>query len=230
MNIAVFTPIKYYSSRVPNKNFTEIGGVPLYERTFNLIQELKSSINDVFGLDFYVDTDCFNIESQHPMLESMQKSGIKYIKRDSELAKDTSSGDDLLRHHIEMYPDYDIYCQLYITCPFQRADSIKDSLGNLIYNLDRYDSTFLVHENYTWYWYDNKPINYTPGKLLRSQDALPVINETTGFYAITKKAWEKTQCRIGERPYMHPVSFLESVDIDNVEDLQLARVIADAKL
>ena len=44
---------------------------------------------------------------------------------------------------------------------------------------------------FTWYWFDNKPINYNPTKLPRSQDAKPVIVETTALYGIKSEALKK---------------------------------------
>jgi CMP-N-acetylneuraminic acid synthetase len=220
MRIGVFIPIKSNSTRVPNKNFEIIGGIPLFERTFKLTSNIVVPCGSV--IDFYVDSD------SDIVLESAINYNITPIRRLPELTLDSATGDDLLKYHSEKFPQYDIYCQLYITCPFQTSTNISDVIDPVVSG--NYDSSFLVREHHTWFWYNGKPINYTPGQLVRSQDCIPVLSETTGFYAITKSALEKTKCRIGESPFMLPVNYIEAIDIDTLEDLQLAKTIADAKL
>ena len=41
---------------------------------------------------------------------------------------------------------------------------------------------------YSWFWFKNKPVNYKPAILPRSQDAKPIIVETTGLYGIKSSA------------------------------------------
>lgn len=216
--IAIFIPIKSNSTRLPNKNFKYIGGVPLYTHTLNLAESLLS-IKDL-DLTIIVDTDSELIKS-----ESV-KCGLQVMDRLPALTKDDASGDDLLRHHVKTHPNFDLYCQMYVTSPFQTSDSIKRLLHGVLKD-DEYDSGFLAHTKQTWFWFNNKPINYTPGKLIRSQDSVPVVMETTGFYCIKKEAWVKTNSRVGESPLMYPVSFKESIDIDTEEDYNLAALLCN---
>lgn len=72
------------------------------------------------------------------------------------------------------------------------------------------------------------PINYRPGILPRSQDMLPVIEETTGLYRICKSSLERYRCRIGRKPYIHIISKFEAVDINTEEDLKVAEFVGRA--
>lgn len=54
---------------------------------------------------------------------------------------------------------------------------------------------------------------------------LPVVEETTGMYGITRDSLEKYRCRIGKKPYMYTVSKFEAVDINTEEDFQVAEYI-----
>ena len=54
---------------------------------------------------------------------------------------------------------------------------------------------------------------------------LPVVEETTGLYGITRQALEKYRCRIGAKPYIHFVSKFEAVDINTEEDLKIAEEV-----
>ena len=69
-------------------------------------------------------------------------------------------------------------------------------------------------------------LNYKPKVLPRSQDAKPIIQETTGLYGIKKKSLLKTKCRIGLRPIFYNIPHYESADLDNLKDLEyLKRVL-----
>ena len=68
-------------------------------------------------------------------------------------------------------------------------------------------------------------MNYRPGILPRSQDMMPVIEETTGLYGITREALSKYHCRIGRKPYIHIVSKFEAVDINTEEDWKVAEYV-----
>ena len=62
-------------------------------------------------------------------------------------------------------------------------------------------SVLTVQSLYTWFGL-KRPINYNPKVLPRSQDAHPVIVETTALYGITKRSLKKRKCRIGFNLFM----------------------------
>ena len=62
--------------------------------------------------------------------------------------------------------------------------------------------------------------NYIPKILPRSQDAKPVIVESTGLYGIKAKTLKKIKCRIGKKPYFYEIDDYESLDIDNKKDIE----------
>lgn len=229
MKIAIFIPIKTRSTRVESKNFKWVGGIPLFDRAFRTAERLGNLVkrdesSGIERVEFFVDTDS-------DIIKDWVKDNYKFeiIDRKSRLAEDSATGNDLLKYHVDKFPNFDVYCQLYITCPFQTAESLKGCLDKL--KGDEFDSAFTVHTRNTWFWYKGQPINYTPRELCRSQDIQHLIShETTGFYAIKKDAYNVTKCRIGERPYLHDVSFKESIDIDTDEDLDLANALADSDL
>lgn len=69
------------------------------------------------------------------------------------------------------------------------------------------------------------PINYRPGILPRSQDMVPLVEETTGLYGITADALARYRCRIGRKPLIYTVSRFEAVDINTEEDFKVAEYI-----
>jgi len=77
------------------------------------------------------------------------------------------------------------------------------------------------------YWFNGKPVNYNPKLLPRSQDAKPIIKETTSLYGISKEGFNKTKSRIGESPQIYVVDEIEGTDIDTEFDFIMAKLIAE---
>ena len=209
MKTACFIPIKAQSERVQGKNFRLLNGKKLYQYICQHVREA-----DVFD-DIYVDTNSQEIA------EFASKNGIQIIERKEELARDTANGNDLLVYHCSLYPEYDYYFQAFATAPYLQPKSIYECYKKLIIS-NEYDSCFTATENHSFYWCSGMPINYRPGILPRSQDMLPVIEETTGLYGISKESLEKYRCRVGKKPYMHIVDKFEAVDINTEEDFKMA--------
>jgi N-acylneuraminate cytidylyltransferase len=54
---------------------------------------------------------------------------------------------------------------------------------------------------------------------------LPVVEETTGLYGISRESLGRYRCRIGRKPYIYFVSKFEAVDINTEEDFKVAEHI-----
>lgn len=212
MKTACFIPIKANSERVPGKNFRNLNGKKLYQYICAHVKEA-----DVFD-DIYIDTNSEEIA------EYAQAGGFSVIERKPELAKNTANGNDLLVYHFKLYPGYDYYFQLFATAPYLKPETIRDCYNRLILS-EEYDSCFTATENHGFYWMAGNPVNYRPDILPRSQDLIPVVEETTGLYGISHESLDKYRCRIGRKPYIHIVSKFEAVDINTEEDLQIAEYV-----
>jgi len=136
----------------------------------------------------------------------------------------TANGNDLLVYHFDNFSGYDYYFQLFATAPYMQAETIRACYNHLIYSED-FDSCFTALENHSFYWFAGNPINYRPGILPRSQDMMPVVEETTGLYGISAESLARYRCRIGRKPYIHFVSKFEAVDINTEEDLKVAEYV-----
>ena len=212
MKTACFIPIKANSERVKGKNLKVLNGKPLYKYISEHVKEA-----DVFG-EAYLDTNSQEVS------EYADSMGFKVIERLPELALNTANGNDLLVHHLEIQPDYDYYFQLFATAPYMQATTIRKCWEKLT-SSSEYDSCFTATENHSFYWLAGNPMNYRPEILPRSQDMLPVIEETTGLYGISREALSKYHCRVGRKPYIHVVSKFEAVDINTEEDWKVAEYI-----
>ena len=168
--------------------------------------------------DVFVDTNSQEIS------DYAIRMGFNVIERKPELARNTANGNDLLVYHYEQNPHYDFYFQLFATAPYMQPETIKACFNRLT-SSEEYYSCFTATENHSFYWLAGNPVNYRPGILPRSQDMLPVIEETTGLYGITADSLKRYRCRIGRKPYIHIVNKFEAVDINTEEDLKVAKYI-----
>ena len=210
MKCIAFIPIKKNSTRVKKKNFKILGKKKLYQYFLDKIR--KCNFDDV-----YVDSDSNEIKNY------CKKVKIKFIERKKSLSKDTANGNDLLNYHNRLVKA-DLYFQLFVTAPLLSVKTINKCI-KLLKNSKKHDSILTSHKIYSWFWFNDKPINYKPKILPRSQDAKPVIVETTGLYGIKYKALKELKCRIGKKPYFFNVDKKEALDLDTNDDFKILKKV-----
>lgn len=214
MKIACFIPIKANSERVNGKNFRKIAGKPLYEIIID-----KALAANCFD-DIFVDTNSSEISGY-----ALAK-GASVLERKPELAMNTANGNDLLLHHLSIKPGYDYYFQLFATAPLMKVETIKECVNKLCTTAE-YDSVFTALDHYGFFWWNNQPVNYQPVVLPRSQDLIPVMEETTAIYGIKRNSLEKYHSRIGAKPIIVNVSKTEAIDLNIEEDFHYANWLVE---
>lgn len=214
MKIVAIVPIKSNSKRVKNKNFKIINNKPLYK--FLLDKLNKTNFDEIF-----IDSDSSEIKKY-----SLSK-GFKFIERIPLLAKDNANGNDLLNFHSTIITA-DIYFQLFITAPLLSVKTINNCI-NIIKKNKKIDLILTAQKLYSWFWFEKSPVNYNPRILPRSQDAKPIIQESTGLYGIRHKSLLKYKCRIGKKPYFYFIDDKEAFDLDDVEDLKYFKYLKNIK-
>ncbi len=206
--IVAVMPIKLNNERLQNKNILSLGGKPLIRWQLDLINQMDSiSSKYVFCSD-----------------ESIKKylpNGIQFLKRDALLDANDKNFNDIFSSFISIV-DADIYLYIHATAPFVTEETIEDMLNHVI--SDNYDSAFCATKIQDFLWCNNSPLNFNPERLPRSQDLDVIWRETSGVYVIKKKMYKKLHRRVGEHPYIKEVCFKESIDINNPEDFELAKV------
>jgi len=202
-------PIKLNSIRVKNKNFRKIKGTKLYEHFFKKLS--KTNFDQI-----YIDSDSKEVE------KIAKQYGFQFIRRIERLKRKTANGNDLLNYHAEKIPNADNYFQLFITAPLLRVETINDCIS-ILKNTKKHDSILTVEKMNSWFWFKNKPVNFNPNSFPRSQDAIPLIKETTGLYGIKKEALLKYKRRTGNKPFFQFVNFEEGLDLDTEEDFVILK-------
>lgn len=208
--VVSFIPIKLNNERVPGKNLTDLGGRPLCFYMFNTMRHIDA-IHEKY---VYCSDD--KIKSYIP-------EGLIYLKRDASLDGYQVRGLEIIEHFVRDV-DADVYVLAHVTQPFTRAESIKKALDMVL--TGRYDSAFSCVARQGYFWYQDKPLNYSLQNIPRTQDVEAVYQETSAFFIFRREVFTKLHQRIGRTPYMCPVGPLEAIDIDTPADLDLARAVA----
>lgn len=210
MKTVVLLPIKLNNQRVPGKNIKCFSdGTPL----MHLIQKACLKCEEVDEIYVF----CSSEQVQDYILP-----GVKYLKRPEYLDGDGANSNDIIREFIKMV-DADIYIETHATGPFTRSESI-DECVRAVKN-GEYDSAFLAKGMREFLWQNGAALNFDIQNFPRTQDLVPIYSETPGAYVFTKETFKKYDRRVGEKPYIHEVSEIESRDIDYPEDFEIADAI-----
>ena len=92
---------------------------------------------------------------------------------------------------------------------------------------NNFDSVFTAFNLKSFCWFNGQPLNYDPVNIPRTQDLRPVIVETSALYIFSKQLFKKYKRRIGFKPYIKIVDMFEGWDIDTVDNLKMAELIAE---
>lgn len=214
MKIAAFATIKLNSERVPHKNLQRIGSKPLCYHILNTALQVKQ-IDDVYVY-------C----SDEAVTEYIPEQSI-FLKRDKWLDGNEIKAKDTYTAFINDV-DADIYIALCTTSPFTKKETLERALNKVLQ--EGYDSAFSARKMQTFAWYQGETINYDPADVPRTQDIAPVFIETSAFFIFRKELWTEHGRRIGFHPYIQEVDEIESIDIDTMDDLKFAQLIADQVL
>lgn len=213
MKFIGYVTVRLDSKRVPQKSIREVGGIPLIGRAIATLNQVDAISDTILycsdeKIKEYIDPD----------------QRYTFIKRSRHLDSDETTFNDVLESIIDKL-DTDFIVFLSCTSPFIKAATIQ----NMIYQIENsgYDSAFAATEAKTFCWFNNKPLNYNPSNVPRTQDIEPVIIEASSLYIFQKELFKTNKRRIGFNPYIKIVDTFEGWDIDTPDDLKMAELIAE---
>jgi CMP-N-acetylneuraminic acid synthetase len=210
--IKIFVPIKFNSQRLPNKMLLPLGNKLLCEHIFYTLLEVKKVID--------IEIFCFCSDEK---IKDYLPKGVVFLKRDRNLDRNETKGMEIYNSFLNLVTNGDIYVLCHATSPFLKAESIIEGLNNMINN--NYDSALSVSRVQTFCWYKNKPLNYNLDNIIKTQDIEPVLYETSAFFMFKKQILTEHNRRIGFNPYFVETDRIESIDIDEEQDYELAKKI-----
>lgn len=212
MKLVCFVPIKLNSQRLPNKMMLPLGNKKLCQYIFNTLLDVKKEIE----MDVYCYCSDDSIKNYLP-------ENIIFLERDANLDRNETKGIEIYKSFIDQI-DADIYVLCHATSPFIKASSIIEGINKV--SVEKYDSACSVSRIQTFCWYNNQTLNYDLTNVVRTQDINPVFYETSAFYIFEKNILDKHNRRIGFNPYLVETDRIESIDIDEKEDYDLALLIS----
>lgn len=217
--VVALLPMKAHSSRVKNKNFRYLAHKPLYRWILDTLVSIKK-----------IDKIIINTDARKILIDSEFPLSDKILIRDRpvELCGDDVSMNLVIADDIKSIPS-DIYLMTHTTNPFLSVATIEKVIDAMTLHLKSAsaDSVFTVNKFQTrFYRSDCSPINHDPDNLIPTQNLEPWYEENSNLYAFTQSSFASTNARIGVRPSLVETNKIESVDIDTMEDWELASIIA----
>ena len=221
-DMQIFTIIKEESKRIPDKNFTNLGGHPLW---WHLLSELH-------GLDVTVNTDSQKFVKQlgNSNLKSIQvvQREQKYIDWENNENIDSSPVEDMLFDFCETINRSEIVVLTHVTSPFLKKETIFDAV-NMLKNDHNAKSihSVLKIQDFVWVKKDNKasPVNFFTDRVQRTQDVPPILVSKGAFFIAKAGDILDQRKRLPEPLIFFPLNYTEGIEIDNFEDLELAKLL-----
>ena len=217
-----FTIIKEQSERIPDKNFTDINGHPLW---WHLLSELD-------GLDVTVNTDSKKFINQ---LHSYKLKTISVIKRlqkhiDWENNKniDTSPVEDMLFDFCETLDRSEIVILTHVTSPFLKKETIFDAV-NMLNNNKKSKSIHSIKTIQDFVWIKKgsevSAVNFSTDRVQRTQDVSPIFVSKGAFFIAKAGDILDQRKRLPQPLLFYPLDHTQSIEIDNLEDLEFGRLL-----
>lgn len=220
----IFTIIKEVSKRIPNKNFIDLNGHPLW---WHLLSELE-------GLDVTINSDSQKFFKQVKSSNLKSLNVIKRKKRHIDWENDentyTSPVEDMLFDFGQNLGKSEIVVLTHITSPFLKKETILKAVNKL----ENDNSAKSIHsvlkiQDFAWIKDDNVtlPVNFFTDRVQRTQDFSPLLVSKGAFFIAKIGDILDQRKRLPEPQLFYPLSHIESVEIDNFSDLEYARFLKD---
>jgi CMP-N-acetylneuraminic acid synthetase len=209
-------PMKLHSERVPNKNFKQIGGKPLFSWMLDKLLKVDEISQIIINTD--ASLDLFGYYKSNPK--------INFQKRPDFLCGDLVSMNDIIEYDISISNSNQFF-MTHTTNPLISVKTMKSAIDNYLnrdpntndslYSVTRFQARFNL--------LNNLPVNHTPGKLLRTQDLPPVFMENSCFFIFSADSFKFNNSRVGNKPILYETPHLESFDIDTNDDWYLTELL-----
>ncbi len=212
------TFMKEHSERISNKNLQTMNGKPLFYWIYKSLLHVKQ-IEKI-----YLDTDSQLIKRA---VEHYFGHHIIVLDRPDEVKGDRVTANTLINSLLSRI-DGSLFLMTHVTNPLLKSETISRAISEYTNRGSLYDSLIGVNvHNSNFYNLFRQPINHNPRVVEMSQRIEPLYEENSCLYIFTRNIFYH-HGRVGQFPIMFPVSKLESVDINTMEDWIIAESIMEA--
>ena len=159
----------------------------------------------------------------NPEIKKYLISNVQYLQRPEFLDTQYATPQQIIEEFMKLI-DSDIYAVCHCTSPFVSIKHFQECVMAVQGKV--FDSSFTAEKIQRLLWTDdNKPLNFDPANIPRTQDLKPIYNEVSAAYVFRKEVFIQLHRRIGERPHITQVSGPECIDIDYPEDFEIANAV-----
>ena len=213
-NIVAIIPIRKNSQRIKNKNFINFyKGKSLLEIKIEQLKKVK-------------EIDQIVVSSDSSKAEKIAKKfKIFFHKREKYFASSKCSGSDFFQNlALSIKGNYLMYCPC--TSPIIKKKTYEKFFKNFYLLKNKFDSLNTVSVLKTFMWKGKKSLNYNSFKAPNSQDLPGDFFELNfGINIISRKNMIKLKNIVGRKPKFMILNKLESTDIDEKIDFEIAQMI-----
>lgn len=211
MKVVAYIPIKLNNERTPGKNT---------RRFFDgnsILEIMQKTLLTVNGIDeIYVF--CSNESVKEYIVD-----GVRFLKRPEFLDTKDATPNDIINEFMKIV-EADVYMVCHATSPFVKKERFEECINAVVSG--EYDSSFTAEKIQKLLWNnDNKPLNFDPENVPRTQDLAPIFDEVSACYTFAKDTYLKYNRRVGVKPHLTVVSGVECIDIDYPEDFEIAQAV-----
>lgn len=221
-------PARGGSKRIPKKNIIEFGGKPLIAWTIEAALEAEVFDRVLVSTDDPEIAEIANsCGADTPFLRDKAADDISVVS-DATIAALSQAGD----HWRE---EYGTVVQLMANCPLRDAADIRDAVKAFDENQANFQiSCFPYGWNNPWWAVkladDGQPIRLFPEAYKkRSQDLETLYCPTGAIWLAKADKLVEAGTFYGPDVVFHPLSWLSAMDIDDYEDLNMARALLSVK-
>ncbi len=218
--LAALVPMRHHSERVPEKNFRQLAGRPLY----SYILQTLSAVEAVEAV--VVDTDSPVIKAG--LAEAFP--GVIVLDRPESLRAPDVSMNDVILWDMEQVPA-EHYLQTHSTNPLLMPETIDEGLSQYFNSLGSHDSLFGVTRLQKRLWTpEGEPLNHDPNQLIQTQYLPVIMEENSCLYVFSRDGMLARRNRIGASPLLFEIGIEEAWDIDEPMDFKLVESLLKVRL
>ena len=232
--VVAIIPARAGSKRLPRKNILDLKGKPMIAWT------IEAALRSEIFSDVVVSTDGEEIAS------IAKKWGVKVP-----FLRDPKDADDFVPTYQAVYNallilerrksiSYDIVVQLMANCPCRTHLTIRNAYQNFLET----DAEFQISVfKFGWmnpWWamklekgasdFSGRPIPLFPEALKkRSQDLDELYCPTGAVWMAKVDAFRRDKTFYGDRYQIYPIDWKDAVDIDTVEDFEMAEAVLELR-
>lgn len=220
--LVALLPMKANSERVTFKNFRSFAGKPLFRWVLDTLLSFELVDRVV------INTDARALLVDHGLHDGDVDGRVIVRDRKPEICGDFVSMNLVLEDDIRAI-ESDVYLMTHTTNPLLTAETLRAAYTKYrdAKSTGGADSLFTVNRVQTrFYRADGSAVNHEPSVLIRTQDLEPWFEENSNLYIFSRDSFARTNARIGNHPVMYEMPAVESIDIDTIQQWELAEAMA----